>query len=174
LNHPVSVQREPVSASGMDTSAALVDYFRCPPGLVTLDTSSALKAAEGYFRFTGLPAEPFDLTAAVGNLREERYLGHGALVTGGATSSTVVEWLYYCVRPLLPVRVRRHLQKIRLDGWERLTFPRWPVDTTVDDLMWEALLSGLLATADGRVPFFWFGADGARGWTMVARGGVVS
>src|SRR5208283_4229711 len=42
--------------------------------------------------------------------------------------------MYYCVRPLLPVGIRKHLQRAHLRGWDQISFPHWPVDRSVDDL----------------------------------------
>ncbi len=41
---------------------------------------------------------------------------------------------YYFLRPLLHVNIRRLFQRAHLNGWQRLLFPHWPVDTTVEDL----------------------------------------
>jgi len=70
--------------------------------------------------------------------------------------------VYYLFRPLLPRAIRQYLQRAYLSGWNRLTIPQWPVDTTVDDLLADLLLgiirSGL---APKRIPFIWFWPDGA-------------
>ncbi|MGC2583853.1 MAG: hypothetical protein WA399_17245, partial [Acidobacteriaceae bacterium] len=67
--------------------------------------------------------------------------------------------LYYLLRPLLPVSVRRHLQKFRLRNWDQLPFPRWPVDFSVDAMMESLLLA--VSRASGRpIPFIWFWPDG--------------
>ena len=78
---------------------------------------------------------PFDLSEVVTNLRQERYqperlsLPRRAHHRAGRTARLLP------LRPMLPVGVRKHLQKIRLSGWERIAFPRWPVDASVDALM---------------------------------------
>ena len=35
--------------------------------------------------------------------------------------------------------VRKHLQKVRLSGWDKIPFPQWPVDRSVDVLMERAI-----------------------------------
>lgn len=106
---------------------------------------------------------PFDLGEVVENLQRERYSGTTSQgLVERLTSSWGSRSIYYFLRPILAVGVRRHLQKIRLTGWERIPFPAWPVDTTV-----ETLMRTTLATAAGRagikkVPFIWFWPDGAQ------------
>ena len=77
------------------------------------------------------------------------------------TSSPAAEHVYYFFRPMLGVGVRKHLQKIRLSGWERIEFPRWPVDVSVDTLMRDALGLHISRTHVERIPFVWFWPDGA-------------
>ena len=68
---------------------------------------------------------PFDLAEVVTNLRQERYQPKPAgtlratldVGCGAARSSTT------SLRPMLPVGVRKHLQQIRLSGWERIRVP---------------------------------------------------
>jgi hypothetical protein len=61
------------------------------------------------------------------------------------------------------VPLRRHLQKIRLNGWERLAFPRWPVDVTVENLLRTVMKRVVAQQPGGKVPFIWFWPDGASG-----------
>src|SRR5262245_16823380 len=69
---------------------------------------------------------PFDLSEVVSNLRQEQYQQNGYNFLDRVTSGQAAQHLYYFVRPLLRVGVRKHLQKIRLSGWQRIAFPRWP------------------------------------------------
>jgi hypothetical protein len=68
---------------------------------------------------------------------------------------------------MLQVGVRKHLQKIRLSGWERIAFPRWPVDVSVDTLMRETVGLALERNEVDRIPFVWFWPDGAECAVMV-------
>jgi hypothetical protein len=105
---------------------------------------------------------PFDLSEVVTNLQHERYTGTtNQRLIERLTASWVSRSVYYFLRPILGVRVRRHLQKIRLTGWERIPFPAWPVDTTVETLMRTTLAAAARATGVQRVPFIWFWPDGA-------------
>jgi hypothetical protein len=109
---------------------------------------------------------PFDLADVVTNLREERY-GRSTEPAAGLTSAAVAEQLYYWLRPMMSVGVRRHLQQIRLRDWQQIPFPRWPVDTTVDDLMRATVGELLRASGAERLPFVWFWPDGAPSCTMM-------
>jgi hypothetical protein len=104
---------------------------------------------------------PFVLSDVVRNLREERYCSGSHRSLDALTSSPLVRDLYYMVRPSLPVAVRKHLQRARLSGWDRIRFPKWPVDSTVEDLMQQSLAATLRASGARRVPFIWFWPEGA-------------
>jgi hypothetical protein len=110
---------------------------------------------------------PFDLAEVVTNLREERYSENGHRLLTRMASAPVAENLYYHLRPMLPVSVRRHLQQFRLRDWQRIEFPRWPVDTTVDDLMRDAMKLALQVSGMTEIPFIWFWPDGAPSCTML-------
>src|SRR5262249_30049584 len=101
------------------------------------------------------------------NLQQERYCGMSANGLHGLTSSTLSRRMYYLVRPRLPVGVRKHLQKIRLSGWEDIAFPRWPVDFTVDLLLERVLALTLKNRGLSKVPFIWFWPDGANACAIV-------
>src|SRR5262249_414295 len=108
---------------------------------------------------------PFDLDEVVDNLRFERYC-RGAGHEGLGSSSTVRS-IYYLLRPLLPVGVRKHLQRIKLRDWERIPFPAWPVDTSVDRLVSCVLARAVESTDAVELPFIWFWPDGANGAAIV-------
>jgi hypothetical protein len=114
----------------------------------------------------GVAVVPFDLAEVVTNLRQERY-NHDGVAAAGVTNSSVAEQLYYWLRPMMSVGFRRHLQQIRLRDWQKIAFPAWPVDTTVDDLMRQTLAVQLRASGAERLPFIWFWPDGAPSCTML-------
>jgi hypothetical protein len=62
---------------------------------------------------------------------------------------------------MLPVAIRRHLQKLYLRGWEKISFPRWPVDTSVDALLHQLLLLSIRSSGVEQIPFIWFWPEGA-------------
>jgi hypothetical protein len=169
----------------------LSQYYRCPERFVHLDHPSALEGKDGYFKFGpntmcygreagripsasprgrlhdalsdtaaegGVTKLPFDPNEVADNLRFERYVHSNA---DGTSMGTVARRSYYFVRPLLPVRVRKHIQKIHLTGWDRLEFPRWPVDRSVDNLFENLMLQTLRSQELEEIPFIWFWPEGA-------------
>ena len=110
---------------------------------------------------------PFDLNQIVNNLRYERYASHGRPSPWKFTDNHAAGSIYYCLRPILPVTLRKHLQRLRLRGWEEITFPRWPVDFTVDTLMQTVLALILKARGMTSMPFIWFWPDGVPSCAMM-------
>ncbi len=109
---------------------------------------------------------PFNPTDIVDNLRFERYASrhhYGALGQWKRSLRNA----YYFLRPLLHIKVRRHVQRAHLNGWRSLIFPRWPVDSTVENLCEQLLLLSMKAQGVDRVPFIWFWPDGAQGCVSV-------
>lgn len=113
---------------------------------------------------TGEVTLPFDPEEVTTLLRSEAY----AHPSGEAhPASSLVGRSYYFLRPALPVAVRRHLQKFRLNGWRHLKFPNWPVDRTVDCLLEQLLLLSLKATNRQEIPFIWFWPNSASSCTIL-------
>jgi hypothetical protein len=176
---------------------SLSEYFRCAAGVEAFQVMGGLSEDAGFFRFGaeivcygrsaagyrsrkpdgilydvsadvtqhGSSAQlPFDPSEVVTNFHYERYACGATRQTGTAK---LVRNAYYFVRPLLPIPVRKHLQKVRLNGWRELTFPNWPVDTTVDSLM-EKLMSLSIKQREGeKVPFIWFWPEGKNGCAIL-------
>lgn len=107
---------------------------------------------------------PFDPDEVVDNLRLERYVSSA---NQGHPANSFIGQAYYLVRPLMPVRVRRILQKARLNSWHDLKFPHWPVDRTVDNTLSDLLLLSLRAHRVEKLPFIWFWPNGATGAAVV-------
>ncbi len=169
-------------------NCGLSQYYRCPEQYVRFSRNETLPATTGYFQFgqatcygecggcrpTPLPTDelhdalqevviekgsvylPFDPSQIVENLRREVYVGDWRQ----GASSTLAE-AYYFLRPALSVGVRRHLQRFHLKGWERLSFPRWPVDFSVDNIFEQLMLLSLRACGIERIPFIWFWPAGS-------------
>ena len=124
------------------------------------DVSTAAKVIDGKAWL------PFDLSQVATNLRQERYRRNGYDLLQKTTSAGVAQRLYYLLRPLMSVGVRKHLQKIRLRNWEKIPFPRWPVDRTVDTLM-EGAMRVALTAQRAPIPFVWFWPEGAPACAMM-------
>jgi hypothetical protein len=104
---------------------------------------------------------PFDLAQIIENLRREHYVQ--SLVPGRERFVTR-EWMletYYFVREILPVSVRRHMQRVYFGDWKSRPFPAWPIDFTVDTLHEEILRLSMEAARVDRVPFIWYWPEGA-------------
>lgn len=101
---------------------------------------------------------PFDAGEAADNLRRERYTAH--FRQEGRVLNEVLRRVYYVIRPLLGVSARRHLQKMRLRGWDEISFPAWPVDSSVERIHQKLLALSLRAQGLEEIPFIWFWPDG--------------
>jgi hypothetical protein len=123
------------------------------------------------FRFLSFKGErielPFDLSQIVDNVRLERYLHSPAGRTNGLHAGNTSRRVYYFLRPILPVSVRKYLQRISLKGWAEIPFPHWPVDFTVECLMEQVLSAILKSGRADRIPFIWFWPDGAPGCAIM-------
>ncbi len=166
----------------------LTQYYRCPERFGRFLPKGPLDSTSGYFQFgpgatcygsycgyqtAHSPTPPlhdalrdvviengtaylaFDPSEVVENLRREVYARDWRQ---GATS--VLARMYYFVRPALGVAVRRYLQRFHLRGWDNLSFPRWPVDCSVDNLLEQLLLMSLRASGIEQIPFIWFWPEG--------------
>ena len=125
------------------------------------DVSGAVKVTDGRALL------PFDLTEVVTNLRHERYRRNGYDFLQKTTSGGTAQRLYYFLRPFLGIGLRKHLQKVRLRNWERIPFPHWPVDRTVDTLMESAMGVALKTSGQPSIPFIWFWPDHAPACAMM-------
>jgi hypothetical protein len=103
---------------------------------------------------------PFDPSQIIDNLRCERYAAGGHVGKRSVLPSATLQKVYYALRPLLGVSVRKHLQKVFLRNWDKLQFPSWPVDTTVEHLLERLLFLSMKAQKIEKVPFIWFWPEG--------------
>lgn len=175
----------------------LIDFYRCPAEVADLAVEGGLSSEEAYFRFgddvvcygcsstaaaknagwTDLSKNvsvagatvvlPFDLSEIIDNLRRERYAIRGRVGKQAVLSSGFVQKLYYSLRPALGIPVRRHLQRVFLRNWDRLPFPAWPVDTSVETLLERVLCLCMKAQGHKSIPFIWFWPEGASCAAMV-------
>jgi hypothetical protein len=174
----------------VDTLPSLSSYFRCISTPVNFGVDREVGANTGFFRFgpeticyggssTGHLSSkpegnlydiyqhisasgnavllPFDPEEVIRNLREERYTAAGK----NGDNSGIIRELYYMARPWMPLAFRKYLQRIYLRGWDKLQFPKWPVDRTVDLLLERLLILSLKSSGMESVPFIWFWPDGA-------------
>ena len=146
-------------------------YFRFGPDAICFGrSSSGFRAGhatdELYDALTDVAADgptlqlPFSPSEIIANLRYERYASasnrNGKMLHG----ESALRKVYYLVRPLLTVSVRKHLQRLRLRDWNEIPFPSWPVDSTVERILEMLLILLLKAHAVDKIPFVWFWPNG--------------
>ena len=168
----------------------LSEYFCSPDNFTRIIQDGGVKNGSGYFRFgeevcygqcadidlANMPngsmqnalqnakiqgnsiSLPFDLAEIVNNLRNELYVKDS--IFRSPTTAAAAK-AYYLIRPILSVSVRKYIQRIRLVDWDKVPFPHWPVDVTVDNLFAHLMLMNLDSQKVDRIPFIWFWPDGA-------------
>jgi hypothetical protein len=175
-----------------DSARAFLDYFRCPADFAPFTAARDSAAVQGFFRFgpavcfgniaeglssasptgdlvdvlsytdsrsTGEIRLPFDPTEIVNNLRLEHYVVRTSL-------ELLLQNLYYSLRPILPLAVRKTLQRwVARFGYE--SFPNWPVDCSVEQVFAQLMMLALEATGSTEIPFIWFWPDGSESAMMI-------
>ena len=178
-------------------SRPVSDRYRCPGNFLDFALRGTVSSTEGYFRFGAnatcygrsssalcdMPVEsllydsleevvvgdgqlklPFNPVEIIDNLRLEHYPDSVSTERG---YEKLQRKLYYLLRPLTNLTVRRRIQKFHARNWEERPFPRWPVDTTVESICERLLLLSMEAQGVDQVPFVWFWPGGARGCVMM-------
>jgi len=169
---------------------SFLEHFKCPEQYVRLGLTGPLSTSKSFFRIgpdnvgygrlwqpnevhhgnirdvlhevkfdQGQLQLPFDIDEIVENLRCERYPSSARNEKSLAQAALAA--MYYSVRPILPVEVRKYLQRVHLRGWDQISFPRWPVDRSVDGLFELLMLFTLQSQKVERIPFIWFWPEGA-------------
>jgi hypothetical protein len=98
---------------------------------------------------------PFDPDQVIENFLWERY----PIVGPHPIVQSILRSFYYTLRPLLAASPRTILQRLYLAGWEKIRFPRWPVDTSVERLLEKCLTMLMQAQGVDELPFIWFWPD---------------
>jgi hypothetical protein len=151
-------------------------FFQCGPGMLCygrpvagfLSRSGLARPPDGLSSVRcddGCVELPFDPVEVIENLRRERYLRAGR----GSSSflKKVLADLYYLARPVLPVGVRKHIQRLHASGWKKIAFPAWPVDTTVENAFEILMAIALQTSGVQRIPFIWFWPEGFSSCAML-------
>jgi peptidoglycan/xylan/chitin deacetylase (PgdA/CDA1 family) len=74
----------------------------------------------------------------------------------------VLRRAYYGARPAIPLPVRLAIRRRLASAQRRAAFPRWPVDTTLDDLQSCVVASAMLAAGSARLPMLAWWPRGKR------------
>jgi|SRR6266850_924242 len=168
------------------------DYYRCPENYANFEVSPRLSPDSGFFQVDGAVCYgrtstghrtqsvsddlfdasrdisvsegacilPFDPAETAENLRCERYVQQ-------PKSARFLRGAYYLVRPAVPAALRKRAQRISLRDWNRIPFPHWPVDCSVEEIF-ECLLKLRLGGAhELPMPFIWFWPEGHQGCVIM-------
>lgn len=165
-------------ANDQRRDSAILDRYRCPRELIQRHsvhshgersrlvvpklTADCEGVAEAESEGVGVGTCPGSVRSPafddlVDHLRYERYIQS----PGSKLRSRLVRSLYYAVRPVLPLPFRSRLQRRYFKNWEKIAFPRWPLDVTVDELLEEWLLHTMETAGIEEMPFIWFWPEGA-------------
>lgn len=105
---------------------------------------------------------PVSFDETIDNFYYERYVGSLTQPRNNLSNIGLFRQLYYWIRPCLPVSVRKHFQRIALKNWRTVSFPAWPIDTTVDEVVKRYFWLYLTYSGERSVPFIWFWPKGYR------------
>ena len=148
--------------------SAGVCYGQCSSGVPAEFVTGPLHDTHQHVSTNGSSVQlPFDPSQVVNNLRYERYLSNTAQDKRAINANSVLRNLYYLARPLMPVAVRKHLQRRYFRGWDRILFPSWPVDFTVETIFEQLLILSMKSRNVKRLPFIWFWPEGAPSCAIV-------
>jgi hypothetical protein len=103
----------------------------------------------------------FEPAQIVENLRREQYVRNLEERRQRFVDQPLIRKTYYGIRNILPVSIRKYLQRVYLADWRKLQFPHWPVDFTADTIHEEILRLAMEASGLKRIPFVWFWPQGA-------------
>jgi hypothetical protein len=146
----------------------VICYGRCSSGQPGKSLADPMPDASEHVRANGSSVHlPFDPAQVVENLCYERYAGDLARAPKSVVGQGTVRSLYYSIRPLLPVSIRKHIQKIYFRDWNSLPFPKWPVDRTVESLSEQLLILSMKQQKIQRLPFVWFWPEGVPSCTIM-------
>jgi hypothetical protein len=137
-------------------------YGQCGSGPTSSTLVRNLYDASKEVHLVGPTAHlPFDFSQIVENLRRERYREKMIPAQERLAARELVRRSYYLLRGIMPVSIRRHLQRAYFADWREIPFPAWPVDFTVDSLHEELLRILMKSSGVRRIPFIWFWPNGA-------------
>ncbi len=156
-------------------ASPIVEFFRCPEWFgdaelrVCLSDEMARTLAAAWAGELGRqqPHSWLSSTGFARMIQGLRYEHYEQAETDTTIGAIVLRELYYLIRPLLGVAVRRHLQRLVFRGWEKRAFPNWPVDRTVDRLHEILLAAALRNKCVQGAPFIWFWPAGYRSCALL-------
>jgi hypothetical protein len=143
-------------------------YGQCSSGAPEEVVTESLHDACGHVKMNGSSVQlPFDPVQVINNLYYERYRCSSMAERKEINASSIARNLYYFVRPLMPIAIRKHLQKLYFRDWSKIPFPAWPVDFSVESILEELLIISMKSQNVARLPFIWFWPEGAPSCAIV-------
>jgi hypothetical protein len=143
----------------------LADLYRCPEEIFDFPGKGNCWGNSGVAFGPGAESKLlFNPCEVIDNLRLERYTDGDHF---GGTVHGLLKAIYYRLRPFTTLPMRREIQKFRARQWRERAFPTWPVDTTVENICEQVLLSAMERKGLDAVPFIWFWPRGASGCAMM-------
>jgi glycosyltransferase involved in cell wall biosynthesis len=166
---PFELKGELSQSNGFFRLGAEICFGQCSSGSPRKSPAESLHdASEHVVVNDSLVQVPFDPVQLVDNLRHERYVGTLYNDDRALPTNRLIRNVYYALRPLLGVSVRRHVQQLYFRGREKSVFPQWPVDTSVEGIVEELLVLAMKTRGIRRLPFIWFWPDGVQSCTTVS------
>ena len=154
----------------IQTRNPLVDHFRCPESLVPVQLGRNGSPTAHVARVNGNGAYgltlPLDPSQLIDDLRLEKY-PLAAESKAALSKPQAIRSLYYALRPMMPVAIRKWAQRAYLSRWQSLQFPKWPVDCTVEIILKELLSLCLKTQKIDALPFIWFWPHGKKSCLIV-------
>ncbi len=135
-------------------------YGRSSSGYISISREEDLyDVSQDIFTDNSAVYLSFQLDEIINNFYYERYL-ENSIVNSTTLFNRSLRNGYYLLRPLMPVQIRKYLQKISLRNWENSTFPRFPIDLTVEKIFRKVLILFMQSQKMTEVPFIWFWPKG--------------
>ncbi|MGE5436642.1 MAG: hypothetical protein ACM3O3_05390 [Syntrophothermus sp.] len=110
---------------------------------------------------------PFDIDEIIENYWYEKFIHKNPGSPLKNLANKTIRATYYSVRPFMPLYLRKHMQKFSMRNWKDIQFPRWPLDTSTEDLFELILTEYLKANPGMKIPFIWFWPEGKNSAIMM-------
>lgn len=138
---------------GADT----ICYGRCPSVRLSRSSSAPLDNAWNEpHAWDSTLCLPFNPDEIVENLLCERAFALDRL----SAVDSVFRALYYQLRHRIPEKLRKQLQLLYMTTNNKTTFPKWPIDWSVEQVLERILAVAMRAQGIKSIPFVWFWPDG--------------
>ncbi len=156
------VANEAAAKPGAFRLGPAICFGNAPEELDSISRSRQLLEASSAIQFSdfGEVCLPFDPSELISSLRLERYLSRPA-------GELLLHTYYYLLRPMLPFAIRKTLQRWVSRRRRAGSFPAWPVDCTVEQILEQLMLFALRASGREEIPFIWFWPEGHKGAMMM-------